>query len=178
MVAVPPEAWDTWRNTSVPLMCSRDCASVLVIAKGHRVPTSPSPHSPSQNLPIQIFFFKKKHFYIFNWYSANSEPSPRSWDVCLQKSLSFPNKFFQVQILLARMDELPCAPRDLPGFSRSWAGCEGEERQQCSILPAVSPPLPALPRPPGSSCQAQGFGSQLGKEPPLPLLPLSSLAPN
>lgn len=39
--------------------------------------------------------------------------------------------------------------------------------------PSTEPTTPCPPQTPRQLLQAQGSGSQLGKEPPLPLLPLS-----
>lgn len=53
----------------------------------HPHPRNASPSPP--DLRTWLYIQKEKHFYIFNWYSENSEPSPRSWGVCLQKAFIY-----------------------------------------------------------------------------------------
>lgn len=53
----------------------------------HPHPRNASPSPP--DLRTWLYRQKEKHFYIFNWYSENSEPSPRSWGVCLQKAFIY-----------------------------------------------------------------------------------------
>lgn len=136
MVAVPPEAWDTWRNTSVPLMCSRDCASVLVIAKGHRVPTSPSPHSPSQNLPIQIFFFLKSTFiFLIGILQTQSLPQGAGM-FAFKKAFLFPTNFFKYKFcwhgwMSCHVPPVTCLASPVPGLGvRGRRGSNAASCQQ------------------------------------------------